>query len=144
LRAWQAAETSRARRRCSGATLRLTLDLSCSAQTEIALGKARNNGAVAAIDPRSGAVLRSLRARLSIQIFSRCPKKTVQPDYRQIVANPGHPLLSRPICPVFRPLDVQNDYGIGGFEQGTLSTGQHRMAGGLKMGRFFGCTKHHA
>ncbi|RYG68517.1 hypothetical protein EON80_11500, partial [bacterium] len=40
-----------------GATLRLTLDLKLQAAAEKALAKARNNGAVAAIDPRNGEVL---------------------------------------------------------------------------------------
>ncbi len=59
-----------------GATLRLTLDLRLQKAAEIALGKARNNGAVAAIDPRNGEILAlASRPTFNPNIF-RCPKRS--------------------------------------------------------------------
>lgn len=128
-----------------GATLQLTLDVKLQRAAEKALGKARNNGAVAAIDPRNGAVLAlASRPTFDPNIFS-LPKKQFNPIYRQIAANPGKPLLNRPVVSRFPPGSTfKLITSSAGLEQNTITPGTTSFcSGGIKMGKFFGCTKHH-
>ncbi|PQV64612.1 peptidoglycan glycosyltransferase [Abditibacterium utsteinense] len=124
-----------------GATLRLTLDLKLQRAAETALAKARNNGAIAAIDPRNGAVLAlASRPTFNPNIFS-LPKKQFNPIYRQIVANPGHPLLDRPVVSRFPPGSTfKLITASAGLEQGSITPGTMAYcSGGMRLGRFFGC-----
>ncbi len=128
-----------------GATLHLTLDLKLQRAAETALAKARNNGALAAIDPRSGAVLAlASRPTFNPNIFS-LPKAQFNPIYRQIVANPGHPLLDRPVVSRFPPGSTFKIItASAGLEKGVITPGFNVTCnGGLKMGRWFGCWQRH-
>ncbi len=128
-----------------GATLRLTLDMKLQRAAEKALGKARNNGALAAIDPRTGAVLAlASRPTFNPNIFS-LPKKQFNPIYRQIVANPGKPLLDRPVVSRFPPGSTfKLITASAGLEKGVITPGFNVTCnGGMKMGRWFGCWATH-
>ncbi len=128
-----------------GATVRLTLDLKLQKAAEIALAKAKNNGALAAIDPRSGAVLAlASRPTFDPNIFS-LPKAKFNPIYRQIVANPGKPLLDRPVVSRFPPGSTFKIItASAGLERGVLTPGfEVQCNGGMKMGRWFGCWATH-
>ncbi|HEX9998808.1 MAG TPA: penicillin-binding protein 2 [Abditibacterium sp.] len=128
-----------------GATLRLTLDVKLQKAAEKALAKARNNGAIAAIDPRNGEILAlASRPTFNPNIFS-LPKAQFNPIYRQIVANPGHPLLNRPVVSRFPPGSTfKMITAAAALEQGTTTT-RHQVNcnGGMKMGKFFGCWSNH-
>jgi len=100
-----------------GKDLQLTLDLDLQAVAELAMeGK---NGAVVAMDPRSGEVL----AMVSRPTFD--PNKFAvhikSSDWREIAGNPDHPLLNRAIqaqdAPgsTFKPL-----VAIAGLESGAI------------------------
>ena len=128
-----------------GATVRLTLDLKLQKAAEEALGKARNNGAVAAIDPRNGAVLAlASRPTFNPNIFS-LPKAQFNPIYRQIVANEGKPLLNRPVVSRFPPGSTfKMMTAAAGLEKGVITPGFHvNCNGGMKLGRWFGCWATH-
>ncbi|HEX8463676.1 MAG TPA: penicillin-binding protein 2 [Abditibacterium sp.] len=128
-----------------GATLRLTLDVKLQQAAEKALGEARNNGAVAVIDPRNGEVLAlASRPTFDPNIFS-LPKAQFNPIYRQIAADSGHPLLNRPVVSRFPPGSTfKMITGAAGLQQGTLSPHSSVTCnGGMKMGRWFGCWAHH-
>ncbi len=128
-----------------GATLRLTLDLKLQRAAETALAQARNNGAIAAIDPRDGSVLAlASRPTFDPNIFS-LPKAKFNPIYRQIVANPGHPLLDRPVVSRFPPGSTFKIItASAGLEKGVITPGfDVTCNGGMKMGRWFGCWQTH-
>jgi penicillin-binding protein 2 len=128
-----------------GATIRLTLDLKLQKAAEAALAKARNNGAIAAIDPRNGEVLAlASRPTFNPNIFS-LPKAQFNPLYRQIVDNPGHPLLDRPVVSRFPPGSTfKMITASAGLEQGSITPGFNVTCnGGMRLGRFFGCWAHH-
>lgn len=128
-----------------GATLHLTLDMKLQKAAEQALAKARNNGGIAAIDPRNGEVLvLASRPTFDPNIFS-LPKAQFNPIYKQIVANPGHPLLDRPVVSRFPPGSTfKMITASAGLQQGSITTGYNVTCnGGLRMGRFFGCWQTH-
>lgn len=128
-----------------GATLRLTLDLKLQRVAEAALAKARNNGAIAAIDPRNGEVLAlASRPTFDPNIFS-LPKAKFNPIYKRIVADAGHPLLNRPVVSRFPPGSTfKMVTASAGLQSGTLSPSYVAVCnGGLRLGRFFGCWGHH-
>jgi penicillin-binding protein 2 len=128
-----------------GATVRLTIDLKLQAAAEKALGNARNNGAVAAIDPRNGEVLvLASRPTYNPNIFS-LPKAKFNPLYRQIVNNPGHPLLDRPVVSRFPPGSTfKLITASAGLQQGSITPGFNVVCnGGMRLGRWFGCWGHH-
>lgn len=128
-----------------GATLRLTLDAKLQAAAETALAKARNNGAVAAIDPRNGEVLvLASRPTFNPNIFS-LPKAQFNKLYKQIVNNPGHPLLDRPVVSRFPPGSTfKMITASAGLQQGTITPAFNVTCnGGMRLGRWFGCWATH-
>jgi penicillin-binding protein 2 len=128
-----------------GATVRLTLNVKMQQAAEKALAQARNNGAIAAIDPRNGEVLAmASRPTFDPNIFS-LPKAQFNPIYRQIVSDSGHPLLDRPVVSRFPPGSTfKLVTSSAGLQQGTITPSfTVTCNGGIKMGRWFGCWQHH-
>lgn len=129
-----------------GATVKLTLDSKLQRAAETALAKARNNGAVAAVDVQSGEVLvLAGRPAFDPNLFS-LPRKEFSAAYTKLVNSPGHPLLNRPVVSRFPPGSTFKIMtGAAGLEQGTTTTNSHSFcAGGMRMGRFFGCWATHS
>lgn len=128
-----------------GATLHLTLNVKLQKAAEVALSKARNNGAIAAIDPRSGEVLvLASRPTFNPNIFS-LTKAQFNPIYKKIAADKDHPLLNRPVVSRFPPASTfKMITAAAGLEQGSVDTRfSVTCNGGMRLGRFFGCWATH-
>ena len=124
-----------------GATLQLTLDLKLQRAAEKALGAARNNGAVAAIDPRNGEVLAlASRPNFDPNIFELSRAK-FSVAYRNLVATPGHPLLNRAVVSRFPPGSTFKMISASaGLQKGAITPSWDVTCnGGFNYGRHFGC-----
>ena len=128
-----------------GATLNLSIDLNLQRAAETALGAARNNGAVAAIDPRNGEVLAlASRPNFDPNIFE-LPRAQFSAAYQKLVATPGHPLLNRAVVSRFPPGSTFKMIGAAaGLEKGAIDPNWTVTCnGGFTLGRRFGCWKVH-
>jgi penicillin-binding protein 2 len=100
-----------------GQDLRLTLDLDLQAVAELAMeGK---NGAVVAMDPRTGEVL----AMVSRPTFdpNKFAVRIKSSDWREIADNPDHPLLNRAIQAQDAPGSTFKPFvAIAGLESGAI------------------------
>ena len=100
-----------------GKDLRLTLDLDLQAVAELAMeGK---NGAVVAMDPRTGEVL----AMVSRPTFdpNKFAVRIKSSDWREIADNPDHPLLNRAIQAQDAPGSTFKPFmAIAGLESGAI------------------------
>jgi cell division protein FtsI/penicillin-binding protein 2 len=89
--------------RKAGQTLVSPSTRSCNAAAEAALDQARNSGAVAAIDPRSGAVL-ALASRPHVRSkYLLAAKKEFQPRWIAYNSNKKHPLINRAVTSRYPP-----------------------------------------
>jgi penicillin-binding protein 2 len=132
-------------REIPGATLHLTLDAKLQKAAEDALAKARNNGAIAAIDPRNGEVLAlASRPTFNPNIWS-LPRKQFQREYLKLVNSQGHPLLNRPVVSRFPPGSTfKMVSAAAGLQKGAVTPNWTVTCnGGLRMGRWFGCWHTH-
>ena len=128
-----------------GATLKLTLDAKLQRAAESALAKARNNGAIAAIDPRNGEVLAlASRPDFDPNMFS-LSREEFSKAYRAIAANSGKPLLNRAVVSAlppgstFKPITAS-----AGLEKGVVGPGWSvSCPGHYYFGRRFGCNAVH-
>ena len=130
-----------------GATLHLSVDLKLQLAAEKALSEARNNGAVAAIDPRNGEVLAlASRPNFNPNIFE-LPRAQFSAAYKNLVANPGHPLLDRAVVSRFPPGSTFKMISASaGLQKGVISPNWSVTCNGgftLGGGRRFGCWKVH-
>jgi len=121
-----------------GKTLQTTLDLDLQAVAELAMDGKR--GAVVALDPRTGEVLAMVsHPSFDPNMFAgRIPAR----DWKELVENPGHPLLNRAIqaqqAPgsTFKPI-----MALAGLETGVLDDDFHvHCSGGASFyGHYFAC-----
>ena len=128
-----------------GATLQLTLDLKLQRAAEKALGAARNNGAVAAIDPRNGEVLAlASRPNFDPNIFELSRAKFSK-AYQSLVATPGHPLLNRAVVSRFPPGSTFKMISASaGLQKGVVTPSTDVTCNGsFYYGRRFGCWATH-
>jgi penicillin-binding protein 2 len=124
-----------------GQTLVLTIDAKLQKAAEDALDKARNSGAAVVIDPRNGEVLAlASRPTFNPNIFS-LPKKLFQERYVAYNNNKKLPFINRASGGRFPPASTfKMITSAAGLERGTLNPGiTHVCAGGMRLGRFFGC-----
>jgi penicillin-binding protein 2 len=124
-----------------GATIHLTLDVKLQKAAETALANARNNGAVAVVDPRNGEVLAlASRPIFDPNIFS-LPRKEFSAKYRAIAANKNKPLLNRAVTSALPPGSTFKPVtAAAGLEKGVVSTSWSvNCPGYYKFGRRFGC-----
>jgi penicillin-binding protein 2 len=125
-----------------GKDLRLTIDMDLQVVAELAMeGK---NGAVVALDPRTGEVL----AMVSRPAFD--PNKfTVRyssKDWKEIITNPDSPLMNRAIQAQFAPGSTfKPTMAIAGLETGTIDDKFTVSCGGgaTFYGHYFKCHDHH-
>ena len=128
-----------------GETLQLTLDTRLQRAAETALGRARNNGAVAAIDPRNGEVLvLASRPTFDPNTFE-LPRAQFSAAYRKLVATPGFPLLNRAATSRFPPGSTfKMISAVAGLQKGVIDPNWTVACnGGYNLGRHFGCWKVH-
>ena len=128
-----------------GHTLVLTLDSKLQKAAENALDQARNSGAAAVIDPRSGEVLAlASRPTFDPNIFG-LPKAQFHKIWLQLNRDPKHPLINRAVTSRFPPGSTfKMITASAGLQQQTI-TGKtvYVCNGGLKVGRFFKCWQTH-
>jgi penicillin-binding protein 2 len=128
-----------------GQTLVLTIDAKLQRAAEDALDKARNSGAIAAIDPRNGEILAlASRPTFDPNVFS-LPKKEFQPRWLAYNTNKKHPLINRAVTSRYPPGSTfKMIVAAAGLQQGTLTPSmKHNCTGGLHLGRRFGCWSTH-
>lgn len=128
-----------------GTTLHLTLDAKLQRVAEDALARAKNNGAVAAIDPRNGEVLvMASRPNFDPNLFE-LPRAEFSSAYRKLVATPGYPLLNRAAVSRFPPGSTfKMISAAAGLEKGVIDPNWTVTCnGGYTLGRRFGCWKTH-
>jgi penicillin-binding protein 2 len=121
-----------------GKDLQLTLDLDLQAVAELAMeGK---NGAVVAMDPRTGEVL----AMVSRPTFdpNKFAVRIKSSDWREIADNPDHPLLNRAIQAQFAPGSTFKPIvAIAGLESGAIDDQYtvHCSGGAIFYGHYHKC-----
>jgi len=134
-----------------GKDLKLTIDLDLQAVAELAmdagfkeLGVDHKNGAVVALDPRTGEIL----AMVSRPAFD--PNKfavRIKPrDWKEIVGNPENPLLNRAIQAQQAPGSTFKPFvALAGLETGTIDDkfSVHCTGGVSLYGRYQKCHKIH-
>ena len=128
-----------------GETLQLTLDARLQRAAELALARAKNNGAVAAIDPRNGEILAlASRPTFDPNIFE-LPRAQFSAAYRKLLATPGHPLLDRAVNSRFPPGSTfKMISAAAGLQKGVIDRNWTVTCnGGITLGRHFGCWKVH-
>ena len=128
-----------------GASLQLTLDAKLQRAAEMGLARARNNGAVAAIDPRNGEILAlASRPGFDPNIFE-LPRAQFSAAYRKLLATPGHPLLNRAVTSRFPPGSTfKMISAAAGLQKGAVDPNWTVTCnGGITLGRHFGCWKVH-
>ncbi|MGA2181433.1 MAG: penicillin-binding protein 2 [Bryobacteraceae bacterium] len=121
-----------------GRTLQTTLDLDLQAVAELAMEDKK--GAVVALDPRTGEVLAMVsHPSFDPSMFAgRIPAR----DWKELVENPGHPLLNRAIqaqqAPgsTFKPI-----MALAGLETGVIDDDfkVHCSGGASFYGNYFAC-----
>ncbi len=128
-----------------GATIHLTLDVKLQKTAERALANARNNGAVAVVDPRNGEVLAlASRPDFDPNIFS-LPRKEFSAKYKLLAANKNKPLLNRAVTSALPPGSTFKPVtASAGLEKGVVSPyWSVNCPGYFKFGRRFGCDGTH-
>jgi penicillin-binding protein 2 len=122
----------------------LTIDAKLQRAAEAALDKARNSGAVAAIDPRNGEILAlASRPTFDPNVFS-LPKKEFQPRWLAYNSNKKHPLINRAVTSRYPPGSTfKMIVAAAGLQQGTLTPSmKHNCTGGLHVGAAFRLLEH--
>ncbi len=128
-----------------GATVQLSLDLKLQHAAEQALSSARNTGALAAIDTRTGEVLAlASRPGFDPNTFSLTGKQ-FQDAYLKIARDPHHPMVFRAVNSRFPPGSTFKPFvAAAGLERGAVSTGSTvNCPGYFMLGRKFGCWQTH-
>ncbi len=121
-----------------GKNLQLTIDLDLEVVADLALGE--RNGAVVALDPRTGEVLAMVsHPTYDPNLFAA----RIRPrDWRDLVGNPAHPLMNRAIQAQFAPGSTFKPIvALAGLESGELTDDfkVHCSGGGTFYGRYFKC-----
>ncbi len=143
----QVRETLKTKPAVAGKDLQLTIDLDLQAVAELAmdngvkeLGVDHKDGAVVALDPRTGQVL----AMVSRPTFD--PNKfavRIQPkDWKEIVDNPDHPLMNKAIQAVQAPGSTFKPFvALAGLESGAIDDKYtvHCSGGVTLFGHYFHC-----
>lgn len=124
-----------------GMDLKLTVDIDIQRAAELALGA--NNGAVIAMDPRTGEILALVsHPSFDPNAFSVRIGRT---EWNQLITNPNHPLMNKAIQDQLAPGSTfKIIMSAAGMEEG-VAEDMHVMCagGGTFYGRFFKCDKHH-
>ena len=129
----------------AGATVKLSLDVKLQRAAENALAAARNSGALAAIDPRSGEILALVsRPGFDPNLFSLSGKQ-FQQAYLGLLRDPKHPMLNRAVTSRFPPGSTFKPFvAAAGLESGAISPGSSVSCPGYFMlGHRFGCWATH-
>ncbi len=143
----QVRETLKTKPAVAGKDLQLTIDLDLQAVAELAmdngvkeLGVDHKDGAVVALDPRTGQVL----AMVSRPTFD--PNKfavRIKPaDWKEIVDNPGKPLMNKAIQAVQAPGSTFKPFvALAGLESGSIDDKYtvHCSGGVTLFGHYFHC-----
>ena len=121
-----------------GKDLQLTLDLDLQVVAELALGD--RQGAVVALDPRSGEVLAmASRPAYDPNLFAGRIRSS---DWKELVTNPDHPLLNRAIQAQLAPGSTFKPImALAGLETGVITDDfkVHCSGGASFYGRYFKC-----
>lgn len=124
-----------------GKSLRLTIDIDIQRAAEEALGD--RNGAIVAIDPRTGEVLAMVsRPTFDPNAFSVSISRD---EWSKIINDPDHPLMNKAIQAQLAPGSTfKIIMSIAGLQDG-VAQNMHVdcLGGGTFYGRFFKCDKHH-
>jgi penicillin-binding protein 2 len=125
-----------------GNTIVLTIDAKLQRAAEQALAKARNSGAIAAIDPRNGEVLAlASRPNFDPNVFS-LPRRSFNKIWPSIDKNPKKPLFNRASSSRFPPASTFKAItSLAVLQRGAATTSSvYSCGGGMRLGgRFFGC-----
>jgi len=128
-----------------GDTVQLCIDAKLQRAAENALSQARNTGALAAIDTRTGEVLAlASRPGFDPNTFS-LSGKAFQQAYRRIARDPQHPMIFRALTSRFPPGSTFKPFvAAAGLERGAVSSGSTvNCPGYFMLGRKFGCWQVH-
>lgn len=128
-----------------GDTVQLCIDGKLQRAAENALSQARNTGALAAIDTRTGEVLAlASRPGFDPNTFSLTGKK-FQQAYLQIARDPQHPMVFRALTSRFPPGSTFKPFvAAAGLERGAVSpSSTFNCPGYFMLGRKFGCWQVH-
>jgi penicillin-binding protein 2 len=121
-----------------GKDLQLTLDLDLQVVAELALGD--RQGAVVALDPRTGEVLAmASRPAYDPNLFAGRIRSS---DWKELVTNPDHPLLNRAIQAQLAPGSTFKPImALAGLETGVITDDfkVHCSGGASFYGRYFKC-----
>jgi penicillin-binding protein 2 len=124
-----------------GQDLRLTLDIDIQRAAERALGDA--NGAVVAMDPRTGEIL----ALVSHPSYdpNAFAVKIGRADWNKLITDPNHPLMNKAIQDQLAPGSTfKIIMSVAGLEENVAQTLKVNCAGGGDFyGHFFHCDHHH-
>jgi penicillin-binding protein 2 len=121
-----------------GHDMQLTLDLDLQAVAELTMEG--RNGAVVAIDPRTGEIL----AMVSRPTFdpNKFTARIRAADWKEIAENPAHPLINRAIQAQLAPGSTFKPIvALAGLETGSIDDhfGAHCSGGATFYGRYFKC-----
>lgn len=143
----QVRETLKTKPAVAGKDLQLTIDLDLQAVAELAmdngvkeLGVNHKDGAVVALDPRTGQVL----AMVSRPTFdpNKFAVRIKSKDWKEIVDNPGKPLMNKAIQAVQAPGSTFKPFvALAGLESGSIDDKfQVHCPGGVSLfGHYFHC-----
>jgi penicillin-binding protein 2 len=123
----------------SGTSLKLTVDLDLQIAAEEAIDASGKNGAIVAMDPRTGEVL----AMVSRPVFdpNDFAVRIKRNDWNKLVTDENHPLLNKAIQAQLAPGSVfKIIMATAGLQEG-VAQDMHVICGGGKVfyGRFFKC-----
>jgi len=134
----QVRETLGEKKAVSGKDLQLTIDLDLQAVAELAMeGK---NGAVVALDPRTGEVL----AMVSRPAFdpNKFAERVKAKDWKELLDNPDHPLMNKAIQAQQAPGSTFKPFvALAGLESGSIDdTYSVHCSGGVSLyGHYYHC-----
>jgi penicillin-binding protein 2 len=124
-----------------GQDLKLTIDIDLQRTAELALGDA--NGAVVAMDPRTGEIL----AMVSHPSYdpNAFAVHINRADWNQLITNPHHPLMNKAIQDQLAPGSTfKIIMSAAGLQEGVAQDMRvNCVGGGSFYGRFFHCDRHH-
>ncbi len=124
-----------------GQDLKLTIDLDLQREAEQLLGD--SNGAVIAMDPRTGEIL----ALVSHPNFdpNQFAVRIHRDEWNKLITDPRHPLMNKAIQDQLAPGSTfKIIMSAAGLQEGVAETMKVNCAGGADFyGRFFKCDHHH-
>jgi len=124
-----------------GQDLKLTIDIDLQRTAELALGD--SNGAVVAMDARTGEILAMVsHPSYDPNAFAVRINRT---DWNQLITNPNHPLMNKAIQDQLAPGSTfKIIMSAAGLQEGVAQDMRvNCVGGGSFYGRFFHCDKHH-